>query len=99
MIGSAAAWQPSILRLDTISWAPCCASSLAMASPIPRLAPETKAILPSRSNRVVLDMVVPLFLFGPVACHRVRIASERRLPDHLQRLVLDRKSTRLNSSH
>jgi len=26
------------------------------ASPIPRLAPETKAILPSRSNRVVLDM-------------------------------------------
>src|SRR3546814_10588431 len=97
MIGSAAAWQPSILRLDTITWAPCCASSLAMASPIPRLAPETKAILPSRSNRVVLDMVVPLFLFGPVACHRVRIASERRLPDHLQRLRSEEHTSELQS--
>ena len=32
------------------------ASSLAMASPMPRLAPDTNAILPSRSNRVVLLM-------------------------------------------
>lgn len=30
------------------------------ASPMPRLAPETKAILPSRSNRWVLDMLFSL---------------------------------------
>ncbi|MCY1459881.1 hypothetical protein D9M71_773940 [compost metagenome] len=50
MMASATCWQPSSLRLETITWAPCWASSLAMASPMPRLAPETKAILPSRSN-------------------------------------------------
>src|SRR5690606_5646142 len=58
VMASATAWQPSILRLETITWAPCCASSLAMASPMPRLAPETKAILPSRSNSWVLDIVI-----------------------------------------
>src|SRR6218665_3973353 len=31
-----------------------------MASPMPRLAPETKAILPSRSNRLVLDIAITL---------------------------------------
>src|SRR5690606_38905906 len=60
LLASAPAWQPSILRLETITCAPCWASSLATASPMPRLAPETKAILPSRSNRLVLDILFPL---------------------------------------
>ena len=48
--------------------------------PIPRLAPETKAILPSRSNRVVLTWS---FLFLVRFCGRPQtdwVASELRLP-------------------
>nr|GFA56656.1 hypothetical protein [Tanacetum cinerariifolium] len=80
-IASATCWQPSILRLETMTWAPCCASSLAIASPIPRLAPETKAILPSRSNNCVLG--IPSFL--------VVTQSKGRTADHLQGHALQQR--------
>src|SRR3990167_8467082 len=86
MIASATAWQPSSLRLETITWAPCWASSLAMDSPMPRLAPETKAILPSRSNSWVLDMGIYFLverLFG-----RLQLRLGNDLQAHLlQQLV------------
>src|SRR3990167_3052413 len=76
MMASATPWQPSILRLETITWAPCWASSLAMASPIPRLAPETKAILPSRSNSVVLDMDVSFLVEGLFGRLQLRLGDD-----------------------
>src|SRR5699024_495275 len=51
-ISSATRPQPSALRLEQMTWAPWAASSLAVASPMPRLAPDTSAILPLRSNRL-----------------------------------------------
>src|SRR5258706_5839078 len=40
----------SCLRLDTMTCAPCRASKRAVASPMPRLAPLTSAVLPVKSN-------------------------------------------------
>src|SRR5688572_10420399 len=51
--------QASCLRLDTITCAPCAASSRAMPSPMPRLAPVTRAILPDRSNGLLVFMASP----------------------------------------
>ncbi len=59
LMASATVWQSSILRLDTITWAPCSASSLAISSPMPRLAPVTRAIFPFRSNNFVLILSLP----------------------------------------
>src|SRR5690606_1497852 len=61
---SATCWQSSILRLLTITWAPCWASRRAMASPMPRLAPVTRATLPSRSNSWVFCMGLSLSRIG-----------------------------------
>src|ERR1700730_9391502 len=51
----ASASRSACLRLDRTTGAPCSASALAMALPIPRLAPVTRAIRPSRSNREPFD--------------------------------------------
>src|SRR5471032_1323884 len=56
LISRATNSQSSSLRLDTITWAPCSASSLAISSPIPRLAPVTSAIFPLRSNKLVVTI-------------------------------------------
>ncbi|MNJ80849.1 hypothetical protein D3C77_793840 [compost metagenome] len=50
-----------------------------MASPMPRLAPETKAILPSRSNRWVLDMLFSLLSVVEVGAQRLDLAMTCKL--------------------
>src|SRR3989344_8057109 len=47
---AATASQGSALRLEMMTCAPCAASRRAMASPMPRLEPVTRATLPVRSN-------------------------------------------------
>ena len=44
----------SALRLETTTFAPCSANALAIASPMPRLAPVTTATRPYRSNMSVI---------------------------------------------
>src|SRR5690606_3504782 len=60
MMLSATAWQASILRLETITCAPLDANKRAIDSPIPRLAPVTKAILPVKSNKSFI--IIPYIL-------------------------------------
>ena len=54
VIRCATAAQASALRLETTTFAPRSANALAIASPIPRLAPVTTATLPFRSNMSVI---------------------------------------------
>src|SRR5579859_1457266 len=49
-ISATTSWQASILRLEMVTRAPCRASSTAMARPMPRDEPVTRAVLPLRSN-------------------------------------------------
>src|SRR2546428_2313451 len=55
LIRSASSSRSTCLRLDRTTWAPCSASASAMALPMPRLAPVTRATRPSRSNRELGD--------------------------------------------
>src|SRR5260370_27989407 len=55
LIRSASSSRSACLRLDRTTRAPCSASALAMALPMPRLAPVTRATRPSRSNRELGD--------------------------------------------
>src|SRR5215475_15172862 len=60
---SAVSASPSALRATRATSAPACASATAIARPIPREAPVTKAVLPVRSNRLT---IVP-FIRRPTA--------------------------------
>src|SRR5580658_5933795 len=71
-ISSTTAWQSARRRLETMVCAPCAASSLAMAAPMPRLAPLTTAILPVRSNR--LDAAMSVALVESAVGNQVSIA-------------------------
>src|SRR3546814_4485725 len=72
-----------------------CATLDGCALIVVRVEPDTLAILPAQAGPVRRDPTVGLSVPGrALAPHRAR---ERRL--HLTVVVLDRKSTRLNSSH
>src|SRR5215470_5069440 len=51
---SAVSASPSAVRAMRATSAPACASATAIARPIPRDAPVTKAVLPVRSNRLTI---------------------------------------------
>src|SRR4051795_8115719 len=93
--------------------APSCAARSAMARPMPRLAPETNSVLPLRDViglapgfNSVLAMIYkanhcqPSLLHCPTAAApRVRGSGAPSRPFGVTAIELDRKSTRLNSSH
>src|SRR5579864_3566371 len=87
LISRATDSQSSSLRLDTITWAPCPASSLAISSPIPRLAPVTRAIFPFRSNKLVVKISpnMSTFQFPCLSSDQVN-AHLRKHPSHLPHL-------------
>ena len=64
-MAAATASHPSCLRLETITSAPCSANAVAIASPMPRLAPDTTATLSVRSNDTAMIVSPPC---GPAAC-------------------------------
>src|SRR5450631_1594222 len=51
LMRAASSSRSACLRLERTTWAPCSTSAVAMALPIPRLAPVTRATRPDRSNR------------------------------------------------
>src|SRR6516162_10162465 len=58
LISATTAAQLSALRLEITTRAPCSASCMAIALPIPRLEPVTRATLPDRSNSVMCQLRV-----------------------------------------
>src|SRR6185436_3521898 len=78
-IASATALHPSSLRLATMTCAPCAARVRAMASPMPREPPVTRATLHERSKRGS----------GVMAGSVRKAASERRARDQLQGAALE----------
>src|SRR5258708_32805039 len=53
LIRAASTSRSACLRLERTTWAPCSTNAVAMALPIPRLAPVTSATRPDRSKREV----------------------------------------------
>src|SRR5579864_3906121 len=86
LISRATDSQSSSLRLDTITWAPCSASSLAISSPIPRLAPVTRAIFPFRSNKSVVTITSNIYVPVSCLCSDQVNAHLRKHPSHLPHL-------------
>src|SRR5581483_6979418 len=64
VISSTTAWQASGLREQTATWPPAWAKARAMARPMPRLPPVTRAARPCREKRSSTDTVTTILAGG-----------------------------------